>query len=373
MPSESMPILLMSGGSAVGLNLIAALENRRDQIYLIATNSIADAPGLFDCDEVFLVPSTDTRDDSFETRIDQIFNETKPALVIPCRDDDVLWLAAKMTRSPDWSAKGLCGCPELADAMLNKQKSADFCRKNDLPFVPSIQLNAPPQALISFAETQGLPLIIKPAQGFASRHVSIVTDTQMLLQCQGTPDMVAQKFVGNPEKITQYLAGTQSHGVPLFHSFEEVKISLQTLISPEGKILAVFATKNTMRFGKSEQVTREENRSCLELAEKCAATFADHGWRGPLNIQCQQSQTGELLIIEFNGRFTGATSARYYLGYDEVGMALDAFASLPLPPPCLTGNSTRIVRLPSSSPIPENDAQALTRNTHWKRSYTHPN
>jgi hypothetical protein len=59
--------------------------------------------------------------------------------------------------------------------------------------------------------------------------------------------------------------------------------------------------------------------------------FADAGWRGPLNIQCQRAPDGEILIHEFNGRFTGATLTRWLLGFDEVGATIEQFTGRPIP------------------------------------------
>ena len=50
-------IFLLSGGSLVGQNILAALQERRGSLQLIALNSIAEEPSLFDYDKVYLVPS----------------------------------------------------------------------------------------------------------------------------------------------------------------------------------------------------------------------------------------------------------------------------------------------------------------------------
>ena len=71
---------------------------------------------------------------------------------------------------------------------------------------------------------------------------------------------------------------------------------------------------------------RSRSRSAFRWRSvtQCAQAFAGAGWRGPLNIQCQQDTQGTPLIHEFNGRFTGATVDRWLLGFDEVGAAIES-------------------------------------------------
>ena len=89
------------------------------------------------------------------------------------------------------------------------------------------------------------------------------------------------------------------------------------------------------------------------LGLRCAQVFARLGWRGPLNVQCQRPPGGPLTIYEFNGRFTGATAARTLMGFDEVGLALQAFAHRDIGP-VATPPATRVVRqLVSQAPCPE--------------------
>ena len=61
------------------------------------------------------------------------------------------------------------------------------------------------------------------------------------------------------------------------------------------------------------------------MGRRIAEAFAAEGWRGPLNIQCQRAGDGRLLVHEFNGRFTGATSDRWMLGFDEVGETIELY------------------------------------------------
>ena len=101
----------------------------------------------------------------------------------------------------------------------------------------------------------------------------------------------------------------------------------------------------------------------------CAHDFAAIGWRGPLNIQCEKTAAGEMLIHEFNGRFTGATVDRWLLGFDEVGAAIEQFTGRPLgsnappPAPALEAFESLVAR--SADP---RDVAALRQDGDWRRA-----
>lgn len=93
-------LLLISGGSLVGHNILDALADRRHEVHLIATNSRAEALSLYDFDTVYLTPTTLGDPMAFETRIMDVIAQEQPDLVIPCRDDDILFLAELGVRRP---------------------------------------------------------------------------------------------------------------------------------------------------------------------------------------------------------------------------------------------------------------------------------
>ncbi|MEO6421594.1 MAG: hypothetical protein ABIR84_02620, partial [Candidatus Nitrotoga sp.] len=91
--NKALRLLLVSGGSLVGGNILDALAGRRDEVEVFATNSAASGCFLEDFDGLFLTPQTLPDTLAFEARFVEVFDELQPDLVIPCRDDDVVFLA----------------------------------------------------------------------------------------------------------------------------------------------------------------------------------------------------------------------------------------------------------------------------------------
>jgi carbamoyl-phosphate synthase large subunit len=338
-------------------------------VRLSATNSLAEEPALFDFDAVYLTPSLHDNPQAFELCFWRLLAEYEPDLVIPCRDEDVAFLAVQAERRPEWRDRFLCGDSNVAMAMLDKAESERFSREHGLPFAPTLSATAQPEAVQAFLREQGFPLIAKPARGFASRGVELILNQDQLEQILGRSDYILQKYLGDPEPVWTYARKTICQGIPLFHTFEEVKHSVQVSIAPSGYLTGLLVTRNTMRYGRSERVELDDDDEIARAGQQWAAAFSRTGWRGPLNIQCQYSPARELMIYEYNGRLTGATAARFLLGFDEVGMILKDWIGYALPSiPSPAGVHT-VIRSPVSRRMDPAKVAQLSRESYWQAAF----
>jgi len=359
-------LLLMSGACLVGQNVYTCLTPHRNALRLVATNSEAKEPTLFDFDAVYLTPPTQGSSAVFNRRFTEILELESPLLIIPCRDEDILVLAQIRERCPaSERRKLLCGNVETASVMLDKLQSWHFSVEHGLPFAATIAMDAPLDQLKAFAERHGYPLLAKPREGFASRGVFLILNQEQLARATRHRGHLLQEYLGHPEPVLDYATGVANEGVPLFHSLEGLKHSIQLLISPEGEVGDAFVTCNKMVFGKSERVTFENAPDIQALGLHCGKVFAQAGWRGPLNIQCERTPDGRVVIYEFNGRFTGATAARYLLGHDEVGTALQSFAGITLVPPQTALGVGEVIRLPNSRLVAPLEVEQLNQAGFW--------
>ena len=360
-------ILLISGGSLVGQNVLDALADRRSGVELVTTNSDPTGIFLFDFDAVYLTPETAGSPAKFERRFSEILALERPDLVIPCRDDDVAFLAEYKERRPELANGFLCGNRFTAEAMCDKWLSWQFSVDHSLPFAPTIATPAGAQAE-TFAREHGFPLLVKPRRGYASLGVYFVFNGAQLRCAAAQDGCVIQKYLGDPSTLEAYLRDVNETGIPLFHSFEGIKHSIETFIAPDGSPAGNFCSRNTDRNGIASRLERHESDDATALGERCIRAFANAGWRGPMNINCQQTPDGRLVIYEFNGRVTGNTAARCLMGYDEMGLAIKTFAGKELKP---AGNFRRaspqvVRRTVDTAPQPE-EAARLARDGIWRR------
>ena len=323
-----LTLLLLSGGGHTGTNVMLSLASRREGLRLVATSDVPDEPALYTFDAVYLAPKVAADPAGFERRVLDIIARVKPDLVVPCRDEDVEWLAGLRERRDDLRARLLCGARAVAAMANDKWESHQFAVAQGLPFaasLPSAQDSGAAARAEAFVVRHGLPLVAKPRRGADSRGVILATTLAQAVRAMRRPDHVLQAYLGDPAEIDAYLRGIADDGIPLFHTFQGVKRSLQVLIGPEGAIEHVVCTQNAVTARNARAISLDEDPRARAIGDQCAAAFARAGWRGPLNVQCQPDAGGTLAIHEFNVRFTGATGARWQIGHDEIGAAVRAF------------------------------------------------
>ncbi|HET9340972.1 MAG TPA: hypothetical protein VFQ55_18360 [Casimicrobiaceae bacterium] len=324
-------ILFLSGGSLVGRNVLATLAGRRGAVRLIAMSSVADEPALFEFDACYLAPATRTDPQAFERRLLEVIEREGPDLVVPGRDDDVLFLAALAERRPDLAPRLLVGNVATAEAASDKWLGYEFCRRHAIPFADSL-VRGVTRTPAAFVRDCGWPIVAKPRRGFSSRDVFLVTNERQLERALDRAGYVVQQYLGDPRRVADHLAKVERDGVPLTHSFQGHKHSIQLCVAPGGATVHVVCTQNWRPLPTTKEVIPDPDPDAHALGERCAEAFSAAGWRGPLNVQCQRTAAGELRIHEFNGRFTGATADRWLLGFDEVGATIAAFTGHVLPP-----------------------------------------
>jgi biotin carboxylase len=347
--------------------VLTALNGRRDGLVLMATSSVANEPALFDFDVVYRVPPTAAESDAFERALLDIMDRENVDLVIPCRDDDVEFLASLRDRRPELARRLLCGSAAAAGVISDKWLSAEFSARHGLPFAASI-IRGSDDEHATFVARHGFPLVAKPRRGYASLGVYMLWNEGQLRRTLDQDAYVVQQFLGDPRTVADYLASIEARGIPLHHTFQGPRHSIQALIAPDGTVAHVMSICIVSDRRRSKWVGLDTDPATGAIGARCANVFAEAGWRGPLNIQCQRAPDGRPLIHEFNGRFTGATFERWLLGFDEVGAAVERFTGRPVPsgpapaPAALEAFETVVGRAANPG-----DVAALERDGVWRR------
>ncbi len=360
-------LLILAPGTQVGQNVLATLAPRREALHVAATSSVANEPALFNLDAVYLVPETAAEPQAFEAKFLAVMEEEAIDLAIPCRDDDVVFLAGLRERRPELAPRLLCGSLAAARVIGDKWLSYQFSREHDLPFAACLVACGDDERR-AFLADHGLPLVAKPRRGYAGIGVALLYSESQIAATLAREAFVVQEYLGDPGLVAGFLATIERQGVPLYHSFERVKHSIQALIAPDGSTSHVITTLNERFMRRSKRVRTDPDPVARDIGERCARVFSRIGWRGPLNVQCEKNVHGEIRIHEFNGRFTGGTIDRWLLGYDEVGAGISAFTARPLEMPadaapgaveCFQSQVGRAAR-PA-------DVERLTRDGIWRR------
>jgi Carbamoyl-phosphate synthase L chain, ATP binding domain len=358
-------ILLLSGGSQVAQFILQVLAGRRQQLHLVATNSIADDPGLWQFDTVYLVPATLADSAGYEARLKEIFEHEKIDLAIACRDDDIVGLARFAEKFPQYKDRALCGPSALALMMSDKLESYRFAKSVGLPFAESFD-PAEPETPSEFAARVGYPLIAKPRDGFSSKGVMFVDTQAQLTRALARSNYVIEEYLGDPLAYQEIKRSMLEDGIPLYLSMHGIKHSIELMFDRQSRPAApVFATHNRPAF-RARFVTPNTEPATLALGERCYEVFSARGWRGPLNIQCQLDRHGVVKIHEFNGRYGALAAERWMLGFDELALGLSLFAGIELPPTrWQTQPASKVSAQLSSRGAHPADVAALSERGKW--------
>ncbi len=311
--------MITSVGSLVGQNILDSLYENRNKLRIIATNSQVDAANNYRCDRTYLVPAA-ADEQAYVDKLKEIIIKEQPDLVIPGRDDDIVILARLKEQMPGLQDIFLAGSVSFAKVMDDKVKSFEFSQKYGLPFAPTVDTSSD-DALINtkaLAEKFGFPLIAKPSKGNGSRGMWVVTDQSQLDNILSVPDYAIQPLFGQAD-----IELDTTFGLPFIWEVPEKSLhAVQVLIAKDGEVGPSLGFTSEMVGGKCERMDRNSDPELVEIALRFARHAAEEGWRGTFNIQLKKDLKHGYQAIEMNGRFSGGTSARYYLGFDEVAWIL---------------------------------------------------
>lgn len=361
-------ILISSIGSLVGQNILDSLECRREYLRIIGTNSIVDAANNYRCDKTFLVPYA-VQKESYVTALVSIIEKENPDVIIPGRDDDIVILAQMKEEIPEYRDRFLVGSESFCYIMDDKVKSYHFAQKYGLPFALTIQSGTETTEKNSkiMVETFGFPLIAKPSKGNGSRGIWAVMNQSQLDNVIKEQNYAIQPLFGHHDDLKI----DTSMGLPFIWEVPEKSLyAAQVLISKDGSIVASIGFVSTMVTGKCELLNRCTDPELLEIAHNFAECAIKEGWYGPFNIQLKKDPEYGFQVIEMNGRFSGGTSARYYLGFDEVGQLINMWCGGNVISDISEKEGTdMITKILSDFPIRRSDMEQLERDKVWQAGY----
>lgn len=325
-----MNVLILSVGSLLGQVMLDVLAERRQHLQLMGTNSVPEAPSNFRCDRVFLTPETTHPD--FLARFEAVAEQVQPELILPGRDDDVVFLAQYLQTHPGFKPRAPVGHPDIARVCRDKWLSFQWAQERGLPFAASFWLTpATAPQLEAFIQQTGFPMIAKPRLGFGSNGVYFIQSREALETLTRSGELLLQECLGDTAHLPAY-QHTYALGMPLFFQVPQFQNhSAQLLIQPDGNYEGLFCAHNRFVLGEIVQLTPAAPPELMVTVRAFADALVQAGWRGPANIAAMPDARGRWKVHEINLRMTGATSLRLACGYDEMRQVFQAFSTFELP------------------------------------------
>jgi carbamoyl-phosphate synthase large subunit len=303
------------GGGGHGEQILKALRLAETPYEIVGTDVSPFSAGLQAVDHAYLVPGAS--DPAYldvvlglcrRHGVRALFHGSEPELRVMSRERDRIAAAGVFLPINPAPVIDLC---------MDKVRTAERLRALGFE-VPSFRRVRSADDVSSFSP---LPAVLKPSVGGGgTAHVHIVQDVDTLEALtrdllRSLPDLMVQEYVGLPEDeytvgVLVDLDGTLLNSIAVRRYIlsslgNRIKIANRSGRSGLGPLLAISSGISQGEIGRFPEVTAAAERIALAL-----------GARGPLNLQLRMVN-GQALVFEINPRFSGTTSLRAMVGYNE--------------------------------------------------------
>jgi carbamoyl-phosphate synthase large subunit len=362
----SRRVLITSVGSGVGYGIVRSLRLSRRDYYIIGVNSTALSAGVFDCDAAYLVPPV-SREAEFVGALVEIVGRERPDIIFPGRDPDLPVLAGLKPQLEEFRAFVMTGSHAAIQICNDKAQTHEVLSSRNMPFARTAADIEELNALINVC---GFPLIAKPRFGSASLGVKVLFgehDLAGIVHSDGLTVfqeyLIPEAWGKDKSKVT--LADVMD-GERLR---QEEELSVQVILGYEGVPLGVFASKNSLHHGAPMAIEVVDDPVLGKQAIALTSVLAEYGLIGPCNLQAKQVAGGDYIFFEVNPRFTGITSTRAVMGFNEVEAVYMYFVEGELPPSFLNFDRRQCAyRYLTESVFPSDDLERLRDMGRWQAS-----
>lgn len=206
---------------------------------------------------------------------------------------------------------------EVIDICMNKQKTADFLTLHGFAPPKTIEFDS----LDSLELIDDFPVVVKPSiGGGGSRDTYIAQDLRQLELLANYLDLNAEHYI-----IQEYVGSFEDeYTVGILHDMQGARINSIAIkrLMNSGLNIRLSAPNRTSRqeLGEwlviSSGVSHGEVREFSDIRRQCEEIASALRVTGPLNIQCRVEK-GKVRVFEINPRFSGTTSLRAMMGYNE--------------------------------------------------------
>lgn len=309
------------GGGGHGRQVLKALRMAKTPYTIVGTDMLPTSMGLYETDKSYVVPSA--HEGNYISKILDICEKENIRVLITGSDPEILKVSENRNEFEKRGVLLLINQPHVLKICMDKWETCNFMIRNgfDCPRSVLVDEDIDLESL-DIGGILSLPAIIKPALGGSgSSNVFLAQDREELqffvryLKKQGLKPMV-QEYIGSYD--------------------EEYTVGVLTDIS-DGNLIGSIAVKRQILSGLSSRI-KIKNRCLgkaksdilaissgisqgiigdfLEVRKCCEEIALRLGSRGPLNVQCRKEE-GRVYPFEINPRFSGTTSLRALVGFNE--------------------------------------------------------
>ena len=284
-----------TGGCGVGEGVYKSLC-QFEEYRLFSCNSSDNSLFLFNnAEDSFIVPVATT--ENYYKTIVNICRQHQINVIIPGSEHELLVLVNHRETFRKNGITILANTNTVINTFNNKWETFVALKSQSIK-TPDSTLDIKDG---DFFKRNSFPLVIKPVVGNASKNVFVVNH-KAELEC-----IANYLIMKNVPFVVQEHIGSAD---------EEYTISVLSDFS--GNYIGSIVFKRILAGGFSQYIECEKFPELDDIAQNIASKVNS---KGPLNIQCR-IMNGELYVFEINPRFSGTTSLRAMVGYNEPDVLL---------------------------------------------------
>jgi carbamoyl-phosphate synthase large subunit len=303
------------GGGALGEQLLKALRLAKTRYHVVGADITPYSSGLAQVDDAVLLPRA-TEPDYVATLL-RACQEREIEVVLHGSEAELRQISAQRDRFADAGIFVPMNPALVIERCLDKVRTMDTLEAAGFSVPPYRAVRSP----ADLADFDHLPAVLKPSVGGGgSAHLYLAQDRRELraladLLLATHDEFVVQAYVGTVDEeytvgVLLDMDGTLLNSIAVQRDItsplsNRIKVLNRTGRTELGPMLAVSSGISQGRIGRFEHVCGP----CEEIALALGA-------RGPLSIQCRVVQ-GRVVVFEINPRFSGTTSLRAMVGYNE--------------------------------------------------------
>jgi carbamoyl-phosphate synthase large subunit len=316
--SDKIAVLVTGvGGGGNGEQILKALRMAENKYEIIGCDISRYSKGLKFVDIPYVVPMAN--DLTYLGTILEICRKHGVKALIPGSEPELLFLSRNREKILEEKIFLPINPEPVIETCMNKSKTFEFFEKNKFLF-PKTKLL---KTLDDARAWNIFPAILKPSVGSGGSAHTYITQNQdelamlskYMLEGNICPEIVIQEYVGTPD--TEYTVGVLFDMDGNFINSIAVK---RDLVSALSRRIRVPNRTGARKFGPylvvSSGISQGEIGPFPEVTSQCEKIGRQLGARGPINVQCRMHK-GDVYVFEINPRFSGTTSLRAMVGYNE--------------------------------------------------------
>ena len=313
-----MKNILVSGASGiVGYGILRSLRESSISANLIGTTIYEDSVAQAFCDLFIKAPLT--TDEGYIDWLVNTIEEHDIDMLIPGIEVDMYMWAKHIDTLERGKAKALINNIDLISLCADKWEFYQYLKKVGCPYIIPTSLSDDYQSLV---EKFGLPMLLKPRQGFGSKGIRRIYNKESFFAHKDKigSELMVQPLIGNEEEEFTTSAFCDGEGGYYNH------MTLRRKLSSEG-------------FTEKGEVVDLEGveEGLMHLCRILKPT-------GPTNFQFRLHNR-VLFLLEINPRISSSTSIRTSFGYNEAEMSMQYYLenTVPAKPEIRKGRAVRYV------------------------------